>query len=82
MARVAPLVLTLLAGLSVADAATIVQRRVDLSLDGSGMLERHRLVVRLDESGDLEAWSEYGFGLDDHIDLDLRNKVDLVFRPR
>lgn len=69
MARVAPLVLTLLAGLSVADAATIVQRRVDLSLDGSGMLERHHLVVRLDESGDLEAWSEYGFGLDDHIEL-------------
>lgn len=49
------------------DAATIVDRSVDLRVDGPALVETVRLEVRLDEPGDLTAWSEYGVGFDDHI---------------
>ena len=54
---------------AVTEAATIVERRIDLSLEGPAMVESLHLVVALEEPGDLTAWSEYDIDLDDHVEL-------------
>lgn len=53
-----------------AHAATILDRSVDLRIEGPALVETLRLEVRLDEPGDLAAWSEYGVGCDDHIRIE------------
>ncbi len=66
--RLAVLVAGVTAALAAAaDSATIVDRSVDLRVEGAALVETVRLEVRLDEPGDLTAWSEYGVGFDDHI---------------
>lgn len=50
-------------------AATVVERRVELAISGDELLETTYLEVAIEEPGDLSAWSEYGFLLDDHIEL-------------
>lgn len=52
------------------EAATILERRVELSISGPTLRERNLLVVMLDEVGDLDAWNRYTVFVDDDIKLE------------
>lgn len=53
-----------------AAAATVTERRIELTISGGELIESRRLAVAIEEPGDLAAWSEYGVTLDDHIELE------------
>jgi len=42
-----------------AGAATITEREVTVTVEGAAVIESERIVVLLDDPGDIEAWSDY-----------------------
>lgn len=65
----AALIATVLSTSLSAHSATILDRNIDIEIDGRQLTERIDFVVSIDGPGDLSTWSEYGFIVDDHITL-------------
>lgn len=64
------LLAALLAATAPAAAATIEERSVTVTIDGAGFERADRLLVRLEEHGDLEHWQRYSIRVDEHIVLE------------
>ncbi len=52
-----------------ASAAVVEERIVSIRVDGGSFVRDDALTVRLDESGDLDTWSEYAIALDANTEL-------------
>ena len=63
------LVLLIVLGAIGVNASTIIERGIEFQLSDSGMRERTRIRVAVEEAGDIDAWSEFSVLVDDHIDL-------------
>jgi transglutaminase-like putative cysteine protease len=53
-----------------AGAATILERRVELEIEGGRLLEEHYLLVRLEAPDDVEEWRRFAIPLDKNVKLE------------
>jgi transglutaminase-like putative cysteine protease len=63
------LVALLIPAAAPSNAAVLSQREVVITIDGDGFIRDDRLLVKLTEPGDIDAWQEYSIWLDEHVEL-------------